>query len=110
MNYGKLYFYNHIKLPKVDVSTSHAAFTVASTLGSSEAQYYLSLMHFYNLDNFKEKDLFDTTRVDKYWEASQYIKTRNERLSFLYLYSSSMNGDERVVSAMANKYMKVKCD
>lgn len=110
MNYGKLYFYNHIKLPKVDVSTSYAAFTVASTLGSSEAQYYLSLMHFYNLDNFKEKDLLDTTRVDKYWEASQYIKTRNERLSFLYLYSSSMNGDERVVSAMANKYMKVNYD
>ena len=105
--YGKLNFYNHVQKTKVDLAVAYACFTIAASFGSSEGQYYLSLMHFYDLDNFQEKQFFQPTRVDKYWEASEYLKTRNERLSYLFLYAASMNGDERVANAMANKYIKV---
>lgn len=105
--YGRLNFYNHVQKPRVDLAAAYSAFTIAASFGNPEAQYYLSLMHFYDLDDFEEKQWFRPSRVDKYWEASEYLKTRNERLSYLYLYASSMNGDERVANAMANKYIKV---
>ena len=109
--FGKIHLYNYLNLPKIDTPTAFICFVIASSRGHWEAHYYLSLMYFYGLDDFLEKDFLSqpgTHQLGRVWNTEEYMKTRNERLSFLHLYTSSLYGDERISAVISNKYIKVE--
>ena len=105
--YGKIVFYNHLDELRIDTGKALVAFSIAANQGNWEAHYYLSILYFYNLDESQEKNELMTGKVGKVWDVQQYLKTRSERLSFIHLYAASLEGDQRVMTAMGNKYMKV---
>ena len=106
VTYGKMLFYNHIGGTKIQIAKCFAAFSIASMKGNSESQYYLSLLYFYHMDDFVEKEYLTPSKLDKYWDIASFMAVRNDRLSFLNLFSAAQGGKERVVGAIANRYMK----
>lgn len=106
--YGKMVFYNHVNLTRVNLAKAFSAFLLGITQGNWESYYYLSLFYFYGLDRFTdEKELLDFEKTNIFWDINEYLMTRSSRLSFLYLYTASLFGDERVANAIAHRYIKV---
>lgn len=104
--YGKIMFYNFLGFPKVPLAKAFSAFAMASSQGNHEAQYYLSLLYFYQLNDFREGRDLVASKLDKHWDTKSYLEQRNDRLSFLNLYAASLGQDQKVLGAMANRYIK----
>ena len=101
---GKIHFYGHSKISKNPLQEAFILFSLASKhQESGEAQYYLSLMIFFKLDNFSEK--FVNLENEKF-HASEHLANRSKRLSSLYLYTSSLYGNRKAKIAQGHRFLK----
>lgn len=115
-DYAQRLFYSEWNTSET-LMTSLYFFRVASDLGNPRAQFYSSLLHYFELDgtfNIKAK-LFDKTEnqtvkenMEKYSILKKYIKTRNQKLSFTYSYFSSLAEEEKSILNLGYRYQVVK--
>lgn len=106
--YGKILFYGNLTGVEGSFPKAYTFFRLAAEQGNVQSNFYLALMHFFQLDgNFIMQSNFNNLYKNKYNFLLDYITKTNTTKTAIYLYLGSVQDSIQSSFALANFYQKV---